>query len=94
MRQMPVIQRIAREIPQIPLGSKLGFVVIVLGLAADVIAHLTPGLEHNHGGASGTELSAHLVVFVGMALVLLGVVFDGVRSGRRAGRGTNSREAR
>ena len=93
MRQMPVIQRIAREVTQIPIGSKLGFVVIVLGLAADVIAHLSPGLEHHHGGASGMELSAHLVVFVGMALVLLGVVFDGVRSGRRAERGTNSREA-
>ena len=35
---------------------------------------------------TGPQLSAHLVVFVGMALVLIGVVIDGVRSGRRSWR--------
>ena len=41
---------------------------------------------------TGPQLSAHLVVFVGMALVLIGVVVDGVRSGRRSGGTRNSRE--
>jgi hypothetical protein len=35
---------------------------------------------------TGPEVSAHLVVFVGMALVLIGIVVDGVRSGRRSRR--------
>jgi hypothetical protein len=70
---------------ELPLGSKIGFVVMVLGIAADLIAHLDPALDHVHGGATGPGLSAHLVVFVGMALVLIGVVIDGVRSGRRSG---------
>ncbi len=34
---------------------------------------------------TGSQLSAHLVVFVGMTFVLIGVVVDGVRSGRRHG---------
>ena len=58
---------------------------MVLGIAADLVAHLDPALDHDHGGVTGPELSAHLVVFVGMALVLIGVVIDGVRSGRRSG---------
>ena len=81
---MPVIQRIAREAARIPAVSKLGFVVILLGLAGDLVVHLTAGVGHDHGGASGTMLSAHLVVFVGMAIVLLGVIADGVRSTSRA----------
>lgn len=56
---------------------------MVLGIAADLVAHLDPALDHHHGGVTGPELSAHLVVFVGMALVLIGVVVDGVRSSRR-----------
>jgi hypothetical protein len=58
---------------------------MVVGIAADLVAHLDPALDHHHGGATGPQLSAHLVVFVGMALVLVGVVIDGVRSGRRSG---------
>jgi hypothetical protein len=56
---------------------------MVIGLAADVVAHLDPALGHDHGAVTGAQLSGHLVVFIGMALVLIGVVVDGVRSGRR-----------
>ena len=70
---------------RIPLGSKIGLAVMVLGIAADLVAHLDPALGHDHGGMTGPQLSAHLVVFVGMTLVLLGVVIDGVRTGRRSG---------
>lgn len=65
------------------LDRRSGFAVMVLGIAADLVAHLDPALDHHHGGVTGPELSAHLVVFVGMALVLIGVVVDGVRSSRR-----------
>ncbi len=58
---------------------------MVLGFAADLVAHLDPALDHHHGGVTGPQLSAHLVVFAGMALVLIGVVVDGVHSGRGSG---------
>jgi hypothetical protein len=85
MLRVAAIDRASKAAHQLPLGSKLGLAVMVLGIAADLVAHLDPGLQHGHGGMTGPELSAHLVVFVGMALVLIGVVVDGVRSGRRTG---------
>ena len=85
MSRVAVIERVSETAHQLPLGSKLGFAVMVLGIAADLVAHLDPALDHHHGAVTGPELSAHLVVFVGMALVLIGVVVDGVRSLRRPG---------
>jgi len=85
MSKVAVIERVSETAHQLPLGSKIGFAVMVLGIAADLVAHLDPALEHHHGGVTVPELSAHLIVFVGMALVLIGVVVDGVRSGRRPG---------
>ena len=85
MSRVAVIERVFETAHELPLGSKVGFAVMVLGIAADLVAHLDPALEHHHGGVTGPELSAHLIVFVGMALVLIGVVVDGVRSGRRRG---------
>jgi hypothetical protein len=83
MSRVAVIGRVSETAHQLPLGSKVGFAVMVLGIAADLVAHLDPALEHQHGRVTGPELSAHLVVFVGMALVLVGVVIDGLRSGHR-----------
>ena len=85
MSRVAVIERVSETAHQLPFGSKIGFAVMVLGIAADLVAHLDPALDHDHVGVTGPELSAHLVVFVGMALVLVGVVIDGVRSGRRHG---------
>ena len=85
MSRVAVIERVSETAHQLPLGSRIGFAVMVLGMAADVVAHLDPALDSHHGGVTGPELSAHLVVFFGMALVLIGVVIDGVRSGRRSG---------
>jgi hypothetical protein len=85
---MPAIaatRSVSKMAHQLPIGSQIGLAVMVLGIAADLVAHLDPALDHHHGGVTGPELSAHLVVFVGMALVLIGVVIDGVRSGRRSG---------
>ena len=88
MSRVAVIEKVSETAHQLPLGSKIGFAVMVLGIAADVIAHLDPALDHHHGGMTEPELSAHLVVFVGMAVVLLGVIVDGARSGRRHGGST------
>jgi hypothetical protein len=63
-----------------------------LGLAADVLAHLDPALDHDHAAITGAQLSGHLVVFIGMTLVLIGVVVDGIRSGR--GNGGTATEGR
>jgi hypothetical protein len=66
-----------------PGASRVGLVVIVLAVVADIVAHATPGLDHDHGGATGPELSAHAAIFLGMVLVLAGVVVDGALSTRR-----------
>jgi hypothetical protein len=91
MSRVAVIERVSDAADQLPVGSKIGLGVMVLGIAADVVAHLDPALDHHHGGVTGPELSAHLVVFVGMALVLIGVVVDGVRSGRARRHATQGR---
>ena len=82
MSRVVVTERAAEIAQQLPLGSKIGLFVMALGIGADLLAHLSPGLAHDHGTTTGAELSAHLVVFVGMALVLIGVLIDGVRSVR------------
>ncbi|MCI0345982.1 MAG: hypothetical protein L0221_11155 [Chloroflexi bacterium] len=81
----------------VPLVVRIGLVVLLLGGLADLVAHFgvavgeaEPGQPAGHaGGHSPDEVAAHVVVFVGMVLILLGVVIDGVkraRPGRRAGR--------
>jgi hypothetical protein len=66
-----------------PGASRVGLVVIVLAVVADLVAHTTPGLDYDHGGVTGSELSAHAAIFLGMVLVLAGVVVDGALSTRR-----------
>jgi hypothetical protein len=85
MQRVAAFDRASETAHRLPLGSKIGLGVMVLGIAADLVAHLDPALDHDHGGMTGPQLSAHLVVFAGMTLVLIGVVIDGVRSGRRSG---------
>ena len=85
MSRAAVIERVSETTHQLPLGTRIGLAVMVLGIGADLVAHLDPALDSHHGGVTGPELSAHLVVFVGMALVLIGVLVDGVRSGRGSG---------
>jgi hypothetical protein len=68
------------ELRRMPAGSLLGVVVMALGLAADVVAHLDPAVGDHHGVVTNEQLSAHLVAFAGMVLVLAGVVVDGIRS--------------
>ena len=85
MPAIAAIRRVSIVAGQLPIASQIGLAVMVLGLATDLLAHLDPALDHDHGAMTGPQLSAHLVVFVGMALVLIGVVLDGVRSGRRHG---------
>lgn len=73
---------------RVPVLAKAGAIVIVLGLIADLVEHTL--IHHDHEDLLGAfpigEHAAHLVVLVGMVLVLVGVVVDGIRSQRRFGR--------
>lgn len=76
---MLTIERVARELRSLPILARLGLVLLLGGGVADVLAHLgTRGAEHGHEFTSA-EVWAHVVAVVGMVVVLLGVVIDGVR---------------
>jgi hypothetical protein len=89
---MLTLERIRAELLGMPLFSRIGLVILVIGGFADVVAHLEAaghaGHPHEH---TASELSAHLIGFVGMVVILLGVVADGVRRthpGQRVGDST------
>ena len=70
--------------PPIPGLSKLGAAVIAFGLLFDLVEHdLSHAGEPRIGAFPIAEHLAHLVVLVGMVLVLVGVVADGIRLERR-----------
>jgi hypothetical protein len=81
-QRTPRARRVATAVAElrlIPTISMVGLLIIGLGLGADVVAHTGPALDHDHG-MTGAQLSAHLVTFIGMVVVLAGVVVDGLRS--------------
>lgn len=79
---MLTIEVLARDLRSLPILARLGLVLLLGGGFADVVAHLsTGGAEHGHEFTSA-EVLAHVVVVVGMVLILLGVVVDGVRRSR------------
>lgn len=69
----------------VPHLAKAGAVVIALGLIADLAVHALVPHAHDglHAGFPIDEHLAHLVVVVGMALALAGIVADGFRAQRR-----------
>jgi hypothetical protein len=73
---------------RVPRLTKLGAAAIVVGILADAIEHFVPQHAHDAvvAGFSAGEHAAHLVALIGMVLVLVGVVTDGVASTRRLGR--------
>lgn len=84
---MLAIESLTRELGALPVLTRIGLAILVLGGLADLAAHVAivdQTVGHDHG-FTPTEAAAHLVVFAGMSMVLLGVVVDGVR-GPRPGR--------
>ena len=59
------------EVFSLPLVTRIGLVILVLGGFADVAAHLEAAghTEHLHEHTT-SELSAHLIGFVGMVVIL------------------------
>jgi hypothetical protein len=62
----------------------VGFVILAIGLAADVAYHAVHGLRpHVHSSGFDLAQAIHWVVAAGMLVTLAGVVRAGVRSDRR-----------
>ncbi len=80
---MLTVERLAHDAHRLPFLAKAGFATMALGGVADLLAHLeaTDHVGHLHVHTSA-ELSAHLIVFVGMVLIYLGIVVDGARRQR------------
>jgi hypothetical protein len=82
-----ILRPLADGLP-VPRLTKLGTAAIAVGLLADAIEHFVLQDAHDAlvAGFSAGEHAAHFVALVGMVLVLVGVVADGVTSTRRRGR--------
>ena len=73
-----------RSLRGVPPVVRFGLATMAFALLVDVIAHLEAspvhaGQAHQH---TSTELWAHFGVFVGMVLVITGVLIDGARKQR------------
>jgi hypothetical protein len=81
---MLTLERARRQLLSLPLLVHAGLVVLALGGLADVVAHLAGAGSaaelHEHTAA---EAAAHLTAFVGMVVILLGVVVDGAKQSLR-----------
>ena len=71
-------KRLTREVGTFPVLSRGGLLLIVAAGVGDVAVHLLSGAHAGHHGFGLAHL-AHLLGVVGMVLVLIGVVADGVR---------------
>lgn len=75
------MQQRLSELRSFPLLGRLGAAVMLAGLVVDLATHTLT--EHAHepaiAGFPASESIAHLIVFLGMALVLTAVVVDGIR---------------
>jgi hypothetical protein len=87
---MLTLERIRAELLSLPTLTRIGLLILVIGGIADVVAHLEVsshiGHTHEH---SASELSAHLIGFVGMVVILLGIVLDGLQRTRRSRSGAD-----
>ena len=73
--------------PALPPVIRFGLAVIVFGVLADLVTHLSFADAAEPGGHTPAQLTAHAIVFAGMVLVLAGVVADGIRQSRVRRRG-------
>jgi len=71
----------------VPRIAKLGFATIAFGIVFDLSEHsfAFPARQAATGFSIG-EHAAHLVVLIGMVVVLVGVIADGIHTARRLNR--------
>ena len=79
MLSIDALRDVARQLSGIPTVVAIGLLVIVMGVGIDLGVHTLAPHDHVDGGFDPSEHMAHLIVVVGMALTLAGVVADGVR---------------
>jgi hypothetical protein len=85
---MLTLDRARTGLLSLPLITRIGLAILVLGGLADVAAHLEANAHSDHlHEHTISELSAHLIAFVGMVATLLGVVLDGARRSHFGHRG-------
>ena len=72
----------------VPSLTKLGALLIVVGVVFDLVEHtLVPHLHDTVvAGFPVGEHAAHFVVLIGMVTVLVGIVADGIRATSRIDR--------
>ena len=70
--------------PPFPGVARFGMAVMAFGLLLDLVEHdiVSHVNEPSVAGFPLSEHAAHLVVFVGMVLVLAGIIRVGIRIGR------------
>ncbi len=77
----------------LPAAARLGAAAIVSGVLLDLAEHSLAAAPGVAGTTSGQH-AAHLVVLIGMVLVLLAIVRDGIsrtgRPSRQEGRATHA----
>jgi hypothetical protein len=77
------VGRMSREWGALPRATRLGFVVMAVGLLADIIEHtLVPHQAQLVADFSVEQHLAHLTVMAGMVLVLVGIAMFGARVSR------------
>ena len=79
MLSIDALRDVARQLSGIPTVVAIGLLVIVMGVGIDLGVHTLAVHDHADGAFDPSEHMAHLVVVVGMAITLAGVVADGVR---------------
>jgi len=79
MLSIDALREAVRQLSGIPNVVAIGVLVIVIGVGVDLVVHAFVAHGHADAGFDPSEHMAHLVVVVGMAITLAGVVADGVR---------------
>ena len=78
-----------RGLLQLPWLTKLGLLVLIVGATGDLTYHALPQAELQAWlGAEGYY--AHLVTFVGMLVMLIGVIRQGLSEKSRSSKGVSS----
>ena len=83
---MLTLDRLGRDVSASPGLVKIGVIGLLLSLLDDLSLHLASGsllepISHVHA-FTPDELAAHLMAFVSMVVIFVGVVVDGVRRSR------------
>jgi hypothetical protein len=80
---MLTLEAARRDLRALPILVRAGLTTLVAGGVVDLVGHLQAADGHAHVHAlTSLELAGHVGVLVGMVLILLGVVVDGVRQTR------------